>query len=87
MTASTLVKAPDISAPAGSVSERGSIHVGMIEVAAGLATTGEETVVPGSNGVVVAATGGVVTGWTTGVVTAATGVEMIGCESTIGDTD
>ena len=83
MTASTLVKAPDISAPAGSVSERGSIHVGIMEVAAGLATTGEETVVPGTNGVVVAAIGVVVRGWTTGVVRAATAVdEMIGCEST-----
>ena len=83
MTASTLVSAPDISAPAGSVSDRGSIHVGIMDVAAGLATTGEETVVPGTSGVVVAAMGCVVTGWTTGVVATATAVdETIGCEST-----
>lgn len=56
------------------------MHVGMMEVAAGLATTGEETVAAGSTGVVVAATGG--------VVAAATGVdEMIGWESTTCDTD
>ena len=88
MTASTLVKAPDISAPAGSVSDRGSIHVGIMDVAAGLATTGEATVVPGITGVVVAAMGDVVRGWTIGVVAAATAVdEMIGCESTTSDTD
>ena len=45
-----------------------------MEVAAGLATTGEETVVPGNTGVVVVAISGVVT-------TAAAVDEMIGCES------
>ena len=63
------MSAPEISAPAGSVGERGSIHVGIMGVADGDTTIGTELVVLGMIGVVNGATTdiagrGVVTGLT-----------------------